>query len=127
MAKKRKKQNGPTQKDFGSFVNVPPGSTFEARIKGEKGKFGADGQFISGTSVTQWTKAQLMPGPAMKKLSAMRSYFAEVRLAFLAASKPTVSFRVLKPDGSVHSKRLKWTIDGKKGTSQIRGAFVQTK
>jgi hypothetical protein len=118
------------QKPFESYRNVPPGSTLAITVSGPAGKFNTDGQLVGSDQVHDWQHGDLVPGPATAKLNgAKRSYFARVRVAFLAQATVTIQATITKPaaqGGGVHSEPCQWQVSGANGQTAIRGLFIDT-
>lgn len=113
-------------KDFETYKQVPGGSRLEVKVGGDLGTFNTDGHFVSSTDVVHWMQGDLIPGPAVGALAAMRAYFVQVRLAFLAKGEAVIEAQIIRPDGSVHSEPCVWKVQGQNGQTAIRGLFIHT-
>jgi hypothetical protein len=109
------------------YENVPDKSTLEVSFGPADKPFTGSVNFITSGDVDDatWSDEEVRPGPRVHELEKGRAYMLEMRAAFLKNAEATLTARIRKLDGSVHSTPKVWTIQGKKKKIELRVLIIR--
>jgi hypothetical protein len=109
---------------------IPKGAKLDVRVTPADGEFAATGivyHYAGGNVADEtWADAELRPGPRTLMLKNSRDYIVDILVSFAsaAASKATVSARVVKADGGIYSKPDARTVQGKNGDAPVTVTII---
>jgi hypothetical protein len=109
------------------YENVLDGSTLEVGFGPDDGPITGGVLFITSGDVDDetWSDQEVRPGPKAHELEKGRAYMLEMRTAFLKAATATITARIRKPGDTTHSTPKVWTIEGKKGKTELRVLIIR--
>lgn len=109
------------------YESVPDGSKLEVRFGPATGPVKGSVLFITSGDVADqtWPDSAIRPGPKIQQLENGRAYMLEMHVGFTGAATATIEARIRKPDGSTYSTPKKWSIQGKKDTTELRVLIIR--